>query len=232
MRHITITLTAVVLALLASSLAQAQRIQLRLLNISDAPFGPAVVATHPGTMSPLLNPARPPSPELRLLARDGLEAPLASSVRMLADSHPYIHAGVIPAAQPGQVVVAEIPAAAHHRNLSLAAASADGGVVGIGGAHVPDLWGVRIDALLWDAGDTLHVHRGRPSPAARVWLSYLRPRKPLAGLPELSTAQAQERNACLAQSPTCVWRLDRGAGLCANCVPPLRPNAARTHCVD
>jgi len=239
-RTIATTLISFLMALLATPAAQAQRIQLRLLNMSDIPFGPVVVATHPATLSPLMNASEAPSPSLRTFASSGDAGVLLERARRLGGyvhrlgflSHAHVQAGRIPDVPPGQAVTAEIPVAAHYRNVSLAGRLGPGAIVGFGATHVPGETGVRTDVLAWEVGDRLIVHRTVNSPVARVWLRYLRPRAPLAGLPALTAAQARERSECLAASPTCVWRLERGAGLCADCVPPLRPNAARTHCVD
>ena len=49
--------------------------------------------------------------------------------------------------------------------------------------------------------------------------------------PSLTPLQQLERAACLEGSATCIWRLENGRGYCGDCLPPLKPNAARTHCV-
>ena len=110
-----------------------------------------------------------------------------------------------------------------------------GGIAGFGRTFVGQ-YPVRVDALAWEAGETLFVHRARNSPALRASIRYVRPQREDRRLPpswvqSLDAGQREQRAACLASSPTCAWRLEGGRGLCFDCVPPLRPDADRARCV-
>lgn len=226
----SILIAATLLALPAAPAVRGQTVSVRLLNMSDEPFGPVLVATHPSHASPLLDPSEPPSEALRQLA-GGSEVMLEDELEALAQRHSHVRAGRIAGPAPGQEVRAEIPVTAYHRNVSLAASLPGGGIVALAPRHLSrDGWN-RVDLLSWEVGGTAMVHRSRPSPIARAWLRYEPPRRPRRGLPSLTPAQQRERESCLAGSPTCVWRLRNGRGECIDCLPPLRPNAARTHCI-
>ena len=226
-------IAAILLAALPAAPAlDAQRVRVRLLNMSDEPFGPVLVATHPSRLSPLLDPSEAPTEALRLLA-EGSEALLGDELEDLARRDSHVNAGRLAGPGPGQSVSAEIGVTPYHRNISLAAPLPGGGLAALAPRHVSrDGW-FRVDLPAWEVGDTASVHRSRPSPIARAWLRYESPsRRSRGSLPQLTPAQAAEREACLGVSSSCVWRLRNGRGECIDCVPPLRPNAARTHCVD
>ena len=227
-------IAAILLATLPAAPAlDAQRISVRLLNMSDTTLGPVLVATHPASRPPLLDPSKAPTEALRQLA-GGSEVMLEDETRALARRSPHINFGVMQGPGPGETARAEIRVKPYHRNVSLAASLPGGGVVALAPRHLR--LGIRADLPAWEVGDTVMVHRSRPSPIARVWLQYRDPRPygrlaPVSS-PSLTPAQQAERERCLAGSATCIWRLERGAGLCSDCIPPLRPNAQRTHCVE
>ena len=227
---------AILLATLTAAPAlDAQRIHVRLLNMSDAPFGPVLVATHPSSQSPLLDPSEAPSESLRSMA-GGSEVMLEDELEELERRHSHVRAGRLPGPEPGQAVSAEIRVTSYHRNISLAASLPGGGVAALAPRHVHGVGRFRVDLLAWEVGDTVLVHRARPSPIARAWLQYKRPsrtsRASHRASPSLTPAQQAEREQCLGAAPHCVWRLEGGAGVCIACISPLRPNAARTHCVE
>ena len=209
---------------------------MRLLNLSDAPFGPMLVATHPGTLPPLFDPAAAPSPALQLLS-EGASSLLESEARDLARRRSHVRFGAVDGPGPGESVNVEIAATSYHRNVSLVASLPGGGFAGFHRLRPSSGWGYqRYDVLGWEAAGTVLVHRSRPSPIARAWVRYDGPR-PAHALrrdpgPSLTALQQLERAACLADSATCIWRLEGGRGYCGDCLPPLRPNAARTYCVE
>ena len=230
--------TLLTVALAAPPLC-AQRISVRLLNMSDTTLGPVLVATHPSSQSPLLDPSEAPTEALRQLA-SGSEVMLEDETRALARRRPHVNFGVIQGPEPGQSTAAEIRVTSYHRNISLAAWLPGGGLVAMAPRRVSGQWGPqRVDLPAWEVGDTVLVHRSRPSPIARAWVQYERPVSPAAeGARErraasasLTPAQQARRERCLAGSPTCVWRLEGDWSVCSDCIPPLRPNAARTHCI-
>lgn len=229
------TLLLLLLALLLPALPlPAQSISVRLLNLSDAPLGPVLVATHPGTLSPLFDPSDPPAPALRLFS-DGAASMLESEARELARRHPHVRFGVVDGPGPGETVTVEIAATSYHRNVSLAAWLPPSGFAGFHALPAfPGLGSQRHDVPAWEAAGTVLVHRSRPSPIARAWILYRRPepRGRSSPAPSLTPEQARERAACLEGSATCIWRLEGGRGYCSDCLPPLRPNAARTRCVE
>ena len=228
-------IAAILLAALpAAPAAHGQRVSVRLLNISDVPFGTVHVAAHPSHQSPLLDPARPPGDPLRLLA-EGSDALIEAEARDSAGSRAHVHAGTMPGPGPGETVTGEIPVTPYHRNLSLVAHLPGRGVAGMASRHIGR--SLRSDVLAWAVGETLAVHPERNSPVARVWLTYRGPdrrgdRRYAAAAPQLTAAQRQEREQCLQAADHCVWRIERGAGVCIACIDPLRPNAQRTHCVE
>lgn len=221
------------LALLAAP-ASAQSVTVRLLNLSDRPMGRVLVATHPAALSPLFDPSDPPSAALRLFSQ-GSASELEAEAREIAGRHPRVRFGAVDGPAPGESVTVEIAATSYHRTASLAASLASG-FAGFSALPAPRQWpSLRHDVLAWEAAGTVLAHRSLPSPVARAWIRYHRPpsRRALsAALPQLTPRQAAERADCLRDSATCVWRLEGGRGLCADCLPPLRPSAARTHCVD
>ena len=180
MKNRILTAALMAAAILAVALAApplcAQRISVRLLNMSETPFGPVLVATHPSHQSPLLDPSEAPTEALRQLA-SGSEVMLEDETRALARGSSHVNFGVIQGPEPGQSVTAEIRVTSYHRNISLAAWLPDAGLVGHRSAHV---WqrgrDSAHDVLAWEAGETLMVHRSRPSPIARAWLRYDKPR--------------------------------------------------------
>ena len=245
MKNRILTAAVMAAAILAVALAApplcAQRISVRLLNMSDAPFGPVLVATHPSGRSPLFDPSEAPTEALRQLA-SGSEVMLEDEAGALASRKAHVSFGVIQGPEPGQEVRAEIRVKPYHRNVSLAAWLPGGGLAALASSHISRQRGSnRVDLLAWEVGDTVLVHRSRPSPIARAWLRYHSPerrderrrkeRESPPG-PELTESQRLGRERCLANSPTCVWRLEGDWSVCSDCIPPLRPNAARTHCIE
>ena len=240
MKNRILTAALMAAALLTVALAApplcAQRISVRLLNMSDTTLGPVLVATHPSSQSPLLDPSEAPAESLRQLA-SGSEVMLEDEIRALARGSSHVNFGVIQGPEPGQSTRAEIRVTSYHRNISLAAWLPGGGLVAMAPRHVSGQWGAqRVDLLAWEVGGTVLVHRSRPSPIARVWLRYSSPEPRNKYVsprgPALTPAQQARRERCLAASPTCVWRLEsNGWSVCTDCIPPLRPNAARTHCI-
>ena len=230
-----LTAAAILTVALAAPPLCAQRIEVRVLNMSETPFGPVLVATHPSSLSPLLDPAEAPAEALRQLA-GGSEVMLESEAGALARGSSHVNFGVIQGPEPGRSTRAEIRVTSYHRNVSLAASLPGGGLVAMAPRHVSGQGGPRrVDLLAWEVGGTVLVHRSRPSPVARAWLRYKGPdrRAGRRSVPSnLTPAQAADREACLAGSATCIWRLERGTGHCGDCIPPLRPNAARTHCIE
>ena len=235
--HSTPSLSLILLILisaLCASALQAQSVTVQPLNLSDAPPGPLLVATHPSGLSPLFNPAAAPSADLQMFSL-GTPALLEAEARDLAAGHPHVRFGSTAGPGPGQSVTAEIPVTPCHRRVSLAAPLAPSGFAGF--HNLPALPGAaaRYDELAWEAAGIPLARRSPSSPIARAWIRYHRPpaRHVLrAAPPQLTQLQAAGRAACLQDSATCIRRLEGGQGLCADCLPPLRPNAARTHCVE
>lgn len=214
--------------------ADAQSLQVSLINLTGQAVGPVLLLSHPSAQDPLLDPSEPPSEALKAFAA-GQPALLAEEIAERAGSDRSAWSGTIQSLPPGQRVGIEIRAESYHRNLSLAAALPGGGIAGFGRTHAGQ-YPVRVDALAWEAGETLIVHRARNSPALRAWIRYVRPQREERRLPpswvqSLDAGQREQRAACLASSPTCAWRLEGGRGLCFDCVPPLRPDADRARCV-
>ena len=222
-------LPLLLLALFAAALP-AQTVVVKLLNLSDAPFGPVLVATHPTSLSPLFDPAAPPTPALQLLS-EGSHSLLESAARSLSQRDPDVSFGMFDGPAPGETAVIEIPAISYYRNVSLASPLQPAGFAGFRAAAAPGGGGYRIrDVLAWEAAETVMVHRARPSPIARAWIRY---RKAVieSGLPYLTPQQRLERERCVANSATCFWRLEAGHGICGDCLPPLRPDANHWHCI-
>lgn len=217
------------LLLVAAVAAQAQSISVQLLNMSDTAFGPVLAVTHRGSDAPLFDPAEPPSAGLRQLAA-GDHAVLEAQVRDRLGR--WSGFGTTAGPRPGQAVTFEVELRNVWRTISLAAWLPGGGFVGASGLYAGRGETRAVDLLAWEAADTILVHRSRPSPIARARVRYVPPPAPDDGLGYLTAAQRQEREACLAESPACIWRLLEGVhGYCSDCLPPLRPNAARTHCI-
>ncbi|MDE0109913.1 MAG: hypothetical protein OXN96_19075 [Bryobacterales bacterium] len=213
--------------------ADAQVIAVRLLNLSDAPFGPVLVATHPYSLSPLFDPSEAPSPALRLLS-EGAGSALEAEARDVARRTADIQFGVIDGPGPGETASFVMPASSYHRNISLVSPIAGGGFAGFHALRAAnELISLQRDVTAWEAAETVMVHRSRPSPIARAWLLWSRPGagRTAQEPSRLTPGQARERAACLEGSATCIWRLENGRGYCSDCLPPLRPNAARTHCI-
>lgn len=237
MKHLfffTALLACVLLAAPCAPPANAQSLQVSLLNLTGQAVGPVFLLSHPALQDPLLDPSEPPSEALKAFAA-GQPAMLAGEIAAHAGGSRHAWSGTIQSLPPGERVGVEIRTQSYHRNLSLAAALPGGGIAGIGQAFVGQ-YPVRVDALAWEAGETLIVHRTQNSPALRVSIRYVRPqredrRPPPSWVQSLDAGQREQRAACLASSPTCAWRLEGGRGLCFDCVPPLRPDADRARCV-
>ena len=229
--YLALVLLAAIAAwlILLSARGNAQSISVQLLNMSDTQFGDVLAVTNPFPFNILFDPARPPSDELRQLAAGDHAALYAATRTRLRSWSGY---GTVDGPAPGQTVTFEVDMPAlWGRSISLAASLPGGGFVGASKAYTTSTGVAIVDLLAWEAADTILVHRSRPSPLARAWLRYVKPPGPVYDLPYMTAAQRQERESCLADSPTCIWRLEDGRGYCSDCVPPLRPNAARTHCV-
>ena len=235
----SLTLILILSLVLCASALQAQTVTVKLLNLSEAPLGPLLVATHPSGLSPLFNPSKAPSAALRMFSL-GAPALLEAEARDLADGHPLVRFGSTAGPGPGETATVEIAAPSNHSRslvrISLAVPLAPLGFAGLHGLSVgPES---RHDVLAWEADGTLLAHRSLPSPIARAWIRYnfnrrvRRQGQPSVTQPQLTAAQQADRDACLQGSPTCIWRPQGAGGFCSDCLPPLRPNAARTYCVE
>ena len=236
--HSPTSLTLILSLVLCVSALQAQTVTVKLLNLSEAPLGQLLVATHPSGISPLFNPSAEPSAALRMFAL-GTPALLEAEARDLADGHHLVRFGSTAGPGPGETVTVEIAAPSNHRRslvrVSLAASLAPLGFAGL--HNLPAGPESRHDVLAWEADGTLLAHRSLPSPIARAWIRYnfTSPRRqgqPSVTQPQLTAAQQADRDACLQGSPTCIWRPQGAGGFCSDCLPPLRPNAGRTYCVE